>query len=350
MKKNCSAPNQGSLREYADTKRREAVKAILKCQHDEFRRGKVLTQKGYGIQAVRNLQAQRIARKMLAGRAARKGLRHAAVQPQGTQEDFTDADARKVFAGLFYKEPANAEKDAVQNFGVGLELTVKSHPDGVQARSFPSLGKDPRALSGVPDKPSLISRPRSAVRLTRLTEEMVTLYLFALVKVGGCELVSESATPRLRWSTANRFRQQAHRAYPWRCASGTPSSTRPCSAPAVASMQKGWDEVLPYARVLDSALKPANTPDEELQREKQLISILGSIKIEVEDTSANYRRLRKSSGELHAGGTQRDVRAAEEPPGGHQLRAVRRRWHAKTTRHSKVQGRLCRIPGRPSDQ
>ena len=52
MKKNCAASNQGSLRDYADEKRKAAVKAILKCQQDEFRRGKVLTQKGYGIPAV----------------------------------------------------------------------------------------------------------------------------------------------------------------------------------------------------------------------------------------------------------------------------------------------------------
>src|SRR2546430_12774135 len=41
MRRNASAPNQTSLREYAETKRREAVKDILKCQLNEFRRGKV---------------------------------------------------------------------------------------------------------------------------------------------------------------------------------------------------------------------------------------------------------------------------------------------------------------------
>jgi hypothetical protein len=40
------------LREYADGKRREALKAVLKCQQDEYRRGKVITQKGYGIPAI----------------------------------------------------------------------------------------------------------------------------------------------------------------------------------------------------------------------------------------------------------------------------------------------------------
>ena len=32
MKRNCSAPNQSTLREYADGKRREAIKAVLKCR------------------------------------------------------------------------------------------------------------------------------------------------------------------------------------------------------------------------------------------------------------------------------------------------------------------------------
>jgi anion-transporting ArsA/GET3 family ATPase len=65
MKKNCAAPNQGSLRDYADGKRRDAIKAILKCQQDEFRRGKVVTQKGYGIQAMQILQPPKTAKKHL---------------------------------------------------------------------------------------------------------------------------------------------------------------------------------------------------------------------------------------------------------------------------------------------
>jgi hypothetical protein len=48
-----------------------------------------------------------------------------------------------------------------------------------------------------------------------------------------------------------------------------------------ASIQKGWNEVLPFARVLDDSLKPATTPEEELQRNEQLSSILGKLKNEV---------------------------------------------------------------------
>ncbi len=49
----------------------------------------------------------------------------------------------------------------------------------------------------------------------------------------------------------------------------------------VASVQKGWNEVLPFARVLDDSLKPASTPDEELQRNDQLLAALSKLKTEI---------------------------------------------------------------------
>ena len=74
MKRNCSNPNQGSLREYADEKRKTAVKAILKCQQDEFRRGKILTQKGYGIPALEVFAQPKEREESLAGKLLREIL------------------------------------------------------------------------------------------------------------------------------------------------------------------------------------------------------------------------------------------------------------------------------------
>ena len=67
---------------------RDAIKTILKCQQDEFRRGKVLTQKGYGIPAVEVFTAPKEREESACGAAARKILRHAVVQPEGIEEGF----------------------------------------------------------------------------------------------------------------------------------------------------------------------------------------------------------------------------------------------------------------------
>ncbi len=46
-------------------------------------------------------------------------------------------------------------------------------------------------------------------------------------------------------------------------------------------MQKGWDQVLPYARVLENSLKPLAKPDDEPQRNEQLLDVLGKLKAEL---------------------------------------------------------------------
>ena len=166
MKKNCAAPTQGTLRDYADTKRREAIKVILKCQQDEFRRGKVVTQKGYGIQAVQLFAAPKDREDTLAAILLEKAYDTPLFSPRELKKDFTDADARKLFAGLFSKDPANAEKDAVTNFGPGIELTVRSHPAEFKADHSQALAKIREALSACRTSRSMISKPRSVARPT----------------------------------------------------------------------------------------------------------------------------------------------------------------------------------------
>ena len=116
MKRNSSAPNQTGLREYAETKRREAVKDILKCQLDEFRRGKVLTQKGYGIPPTEIFKVSKEREADLGGRLLEKAYDTPLFSPKEFKKDFTDADAKKVYAGLFHKEPRQCRK------GCGPEL------------------------------------------------------------------------------------------------------------------------------------------------------------------------------------------------------------------------------------
>ncbi|HOC58274.1 MAG TPA: hypothetical protein PKI20_21835, partial [Verrucomicrobiota bacterium] len=286
MKKNCAAPNQGALRDYADGKRRDAIKAILKCQQDEFRRGKVVTQKGYGIQAVQTFATPKDREETLAGVLLDKAYDTPLFSPKELKKDFTETDARKIFAGLFSKEPASAEKDAVINFGPGLELTIKSHPAEFKPDHSQALAKFHEALAGVPDKPvndlkTAFCRPPYA-----LTQEMVTLYVFALVRSGAWELALNPSAPiqlaNGKPLPGNKLTAHTLGLVKW----NTQLDKALLGARLFASTQKGWDEVLPFARVLDDTLKPAATPDEELLRGEQLVTILGKLKAEVPDVES----------------------------------------------------------------
>ncbi|HOC57135.1 MAG TPA: DUF6079 family protein [Verrucomicrobiota bacterium] len=291
MKKNCAAPNQGALRDYADGKRRDAIKAILKCQQDEFRRGKVVTQKGYGIQAVQTFATPKDREETLAGVLLDKAYDTPLFSPKELKKDFTETDARKTFAGLFSKEPASAEKDAVTNFGPGLELTIKSHPTEFKPDHSQALAKFHEALAGVPDKPvndlkTTFCRPPYA-----LTQEMVTLYVFALVRSGAWELALNPSAPiqlaNGKPLPGNKLTAHTLGLVKW----NTQLDKALLGARLFASTQKGWDEVLPFARVLDDTLKPAATPDEELLRGEQLVTILGKLKTEVPDVESGVAAL-----------------------------------------------------------
>jgi len=281
MKKNCSAPSQSNLRDYAEGKRRDAVKAILKCQQDEFRRGKIITQKSYGIPALEVFKSAKDREEDLAGRLLEKSYDTPLFTAKELKKEFTDADARKVYGGLFGKEPAKAEKDAVLNFGVGLELVVKSNPTEFKPDASQALAKIHEHIEGRDEVPVSEIKSSFCRAPYALTEAMATLYLLSLVRTGGHEIaVNPNAKLELingKPLPGNRLTAHTLTLCEW----NAKLDKAMLGARLVLSAQKGWNEVLPYARILDDTLKPANTPDEELERNAQLLAVLAKLKVEL---------------------------------------------------------------------
>ena len=296
MRKNSAAPNQGTLRDYADTKRRDAIKIILKCQQDEFRRGKVVTQKGYGIQAVQLFATPKDREDTLASILLEKAYDTPLFSPKELKKDFTDTDARKLFGGLFSKGPAKAEKDAVTNFGPGTELTVKSHPAEFKADHSQALAKIREALSGVSDKPINDLKITFCRPPYGLTQEMVTLYVFALVRSGSWEMAL-SHSPLIQFANGNPLLGNRLTAHTLGLVKWNAQLDKALlGARVVASTQKGWDEVLPFARILDDTFKTAPTPDDELERNEQLVAMLRRLRNEVPEVERGVAALASKLG------------------------------------------------------
>lgn len=296
LKRNSSSPNQASLRDYAETKRREAVKAILKCQLDEYRRGQVLTQKGYGIPAKDIFMLSKDREADLAGRLIEKAYDMPLFSPKDLKKEFTDNDAKKLFGGLFHKDSVKAEKDAVLNFGVGLELTVKSHPDDFKPDSSQALLKIRAHIDQRSDIPLTEIKTAFCAPPYGLTEAMVVLYLGALLKSGGYELALNPASPITligdKALPGNRLTTHALALCDW----NAKLDKALLGARLIVSVQKGWNEVLPYARVLDDTLKPAATPDDEPVRNEQLLAALGKLKTELPEVQKSLGTLASKLG------------------------------------------------------
>ncbi len=296
LKRSATAPNQGSLKEYAENKRREALKAVLKCQMDEFKRGKVLTQKGYGIPAGEIFKASKDREADLGRRLLEKAYDTALFSSKDFKKEFADNDAKKVFAGLFQKEAAKAEKDAVVNFGVGLELTTKSHPGDFKPDASQALAKIRAHIAQRTDVPLKELKTAFCTAPYGLTESMVVLYLCALVKMGGYELALNPSSPitliNEKPLVGNRLTTHALALCEW----NAKLEKALLGARLCVSQQKGWDEVLPYARVLDDALKPAATPDDEPVRNEQLLTVLAKLKTEVPEVQKTLGTLASKLG------------------------------------------------------
>ena len=291
LKRNSTSHSRISLREYADNKRREAIKSVLKCQLDEFRRGKVLTQKGYGIPAKDIFKDSTEREADLAGRLIDKAYDNPLFSPKDLKKDFTDNDAKKVFTGLFRKEAAKAEKDAVTNFGVGLELTVKSHPSDFKPDASQALQKLRELIGQRTDVPLAEIKTAFCAAPYGLTEAMVVLYVCSLVKNGGYELALNPGSPITlidqKPLPGNRLTTHALAQCDW----NAKLDKALLGARLVVSVQKGWNEVLPYARVLDDTLKPTATPDEEPQRNTELLVALGKLKSELAEVEKHLGAL-----------------------------------------------------------
>ena len=277
MKRNFTALNQGVIRDYAESRRKEAVKTILKCQLDEFRRGKVLSQKGYGIPAIEVFGNLKDREDALGARLLEKAYDNPLFAPKHLKKGFTDNDARKVFAGLFHKVPANAEKDAVTNFAAGLGLVSKSHPGEFNAEECLAIARIREYVGPEPDVPVADVKTTFCRAPHALTDQMVMLYLFGMVKMRGCEL-SIKPNHGLMLNNGNalsgdRLKSRVLGLMDW----NAKLDKALLGARLVKSSQKGWNDILPYARVLDETLKPVALPEEEDARNEELARSLKSL-------------------------------------------------------------------------
>ena len=277
MKRNHTAPNQGGLRDYAEDRRKEAVKAILKYQLDEFKRGTVLTQKGYGIPAKEVFGNLKDREDELGARLLEKAYDSPLFDPKQLKKTFTDSDARKVFAGLFHKNPANAEKDAVTNFAASLGLVAKSHPSEFNASECLAIARIKDYVGPEPDVPISDVKTAFCRAPHALTDQMVMLFLFGMVKMGGYELAIKPNHGLMLTNgkilSGDRLKSRVLGLLDW----NSKLDKALLGARLVKSSQKGWNDILPYARVLDETLKPVGQPEEEDTRNEELLHLLKNL-------------------------------------------------------------------------
>lgn len=298
-------PNESALRDWAKVRRRSAIAGILKNQIEEFRRGSILTQKELGLPASQFFLSHTKARgkreEALASQLLEKAYDRPLFSPKELKKDFTENDARKVFHGLFAATPTTADTSARDNFAPGLGLVARNNlsqfaPQPGCAVVFIQDRVKQAGDIAVMDLVKELCQPPYA-----MTEELVRLAMLCAVRAGSPPLVIADLSPSANFVLTNGRAPSGHKLtarmigqIEWK-----PHLERALlGARLKTSDEKPFNDVLPYAQVLDPNLTPANTPDEEVARDGELRLRLKSLADEIPTTRENLKKLASILGGL----------------------------------------------------
>jgi hypothetical protein len=289
------------MREFLKEKRRDIVPEIQKTQVDAYRKGKVFTRRSLGIklsdifrQATAEQAIESIAQKLLADTYTQP-LINASELKSG--KNFELADVRKVFEGLFSPNPSVANRNAVENYGVGLGLTstqnsLAFNPQNCQV--FEILRQQLHQHQGRVTRNQLekllVGSPHG------LTRELLSLYLLCFVHYGNprAELeLSPDTTIRLRNGTTpprQRLTTELIRQVEW-------SNKFDREIRALQESQGvDWNQVVPFARILDDTLTTTTDSQQKLEQEERLKRACQALGQRVEAVDNSLRSLARTLG------------------------------------------------------
>ncbi|MEA5515758.1 hypothetical protein [Nodularia sp. UHCC 0506] len=263
------------MREFLKEKRREIVPEIQKTQVDAYRKGKVFTRRSLGIklsdifrQATAEQAIESIAQKLLAD-AYTQPLINASEFKSGKNLEL--ADVRKVFEGLLTSNPSVANRNAVENYGVGLGLTSDQNSSAFNPQNCQvfeilrqQLNQHQGRVTRTQIEKLLVASPYG------LTRDLLSLYLMCFVHYGNprAELeLSHDNTIQLQNGTTppkGRLTTDTIRQVKW--------SNKFDREIRVLQESVGvdWNQVVPFARILDDTLTTTTDSQQKLEQEERL--------------------------------------------------------------------------------
>lgn len=263
------------MREFLKEKRREIVPEIQKTQVDAYRKGKVFTRRSLGIklsdifrQATAEQAIESIAQKLLAD-AYTQALINASEFKSGKSLEL--ADVRKVFEGLLISNPSVANRNAVENYGVGLGLTSAQNsaafnPQNCQVFEIlrQQLNQHQGRVTRIQLEKLLVGSPYG------LTRDLLSLYLLCFVHYGNPRVeleLSHDNTIRLENGMAppkGRLTTDTIRQVKW----SNKFDREICILQE--SVGVDWNQVVPFARILDDTLTTTTDSQQKLEQYERL--------------------------------------------------------------------------------
>jgi hypothetical protein len=263
-------------------KRPEVVRDLLGKQLGIYRNGTIITAHQLGIDEKKVFSLNKIDKVLdqLVPTILADAYAKPVVDSQLFNKKFSGREAKNVFEGLFKKATVPAATSACSNYAPSLKLSTTDKPTIFN----PSPNKvfeliENRVKAGEVQIWKLFEELHNQ----GLTNELINLYLLAFVRNGkpnveislrighsqSVDKITSFNIPQVNWGA--RLENYLDTLYP--------------------SSEEGWNDILPFAKIMNPNLKTATAPDDVADQERQLLQVLDDIKNQIPRIKDNLRIL-----------------------------------------------------------
>lgn len=271
------------------SKRKEVIQELLRKQTFVYRNGKILTGNQLGFDEKKAFSLKRVDKilEIVVPTILSDAYANNPVDTKLFKKKFSSREAKNLFDGLFRKLTTPAASSACENYAPYLKFSSTNDP----SKFAPHPNKVFDIIESDLQKGEMqIWRLFEKLQSCGLTKEMCNLYLLAFVRRGQPNVeislrygnkqnipkITSFNIGEINWGT--RLEDDFEILYP--------------------SAEIHWNDILPYAKIINSNLKTASSPEDIEEQEKQLIHSSSILKDQIPHIERNLDILSSKFNEI----------------------------------------------------
>lgn len=265
-------PDAEEIKQSNRTKKREVLEEVRRRQLEAYRKGRIVTKAGLGIDPHQVFAAPDKADEAIAAALLAHSYRQPPFDHEAFKRELAATEPSRLFAALFQESTASADKGALENFGAGLGLTSKNKPAEFAPEHCPFFATLRQELEQAKGDLRLYSfYEKYTGPPWGLPVDLLSLYLVAFVRHARpqCYL---SVKPEAGLSLSNGRALRDHRfgynevpLLTW-----TKNKLHRSFDRLVQESGPGWNDFIAYFRALDDTLLATDSPRQVAEQQVRL--------------------------------------------------------------------------------
>ena len=297
------APQQGpdaeEIRQSNKIKKRELLTEIKLKQVEAYRKGRIITRAGLGLNPDQVFASAEKAEDVIASALLEHAYRQPPFDPAEFKRELSATEPGRIFSALFQASSVNADKGAVENFGLGIGLVSKNKPFEFDPAHSPFLDTLRNELEHAGGDLRLYSFYEKYTGAPYgVPVDLLSLYLLAFVRLSRppCFVavkpeagftLSNGRTPR-----DNRIGYNEVPSISW-----TKGKLHRSFERLAEESGPAWNDYVEYFREMDETLQATDSPDQVIAQQERLAKAQEDLAVRTEALYSRFTGLARNLGQ-----------------------------------------------------